>query len=577
MSFNTYYQDELAYLREMGREYAERFPKRGGFLAEAGTDPDVERLLEGFAFLTGRVRQKLDDELPEFTHALLELFWPHYLRPLPSFTVVQFEPTSKALDKVISVERDTELAASEIDGTSCRFRTTSHLDAVPLTVSDLEIGPSNSPYVRVVLEPKKAGALKKLKLDRLRFYLAGESNAATSLRLCLLRYTKKVVLRAKTLGEPVTLDATIRSGGLESTDALFPLPKVSFPGFRLLFEYFAFPEKFNFVEVAGLQALADVGNSKELELIFELSELPQEMPPVNAKNVMLNCVPAVNVFAHDGDPIRIDHTRSEYKLRPSCSDAAHYEVYSVEEVTGVRRGQAQHRSYSPLFSFQREEGGLFFRARRAPSQTLEGSDMFVSFVGHTNADELDIGETVSTNLLCTNRQLPRSLGLGAVSEHTSSSPRALKFANVTAPTPSVPAPISGDLYWSLISHLSLNYLSLADAPRLRELLRLYDFRALVDRQAARTLDRKLSGIQDVRSERATRVLKGAAVRGLKVVLDLDEERFGGEGEVHLFGDVVNQLLGQYVSLNAFSELEVRGQKFGEVHTWAPRSGERSIL
>ncbi|MCA8925079.1 MAG: type VI secretion system baseplate subunit TssF [Planctomycetes bacterium] len=577
MSFNKYYQDELAYLRDMGREFAERFPKRGGHLAEAGTDPDVERLLEGFAFLTGRVRQKLDDELPEFTHAMLELFWPHYLRPLPSFTVVQFESTSKALDKVIAVPRDTELAAKELDGTSCRFRTTSAIDAVPLSVSGLEVGPSNSPYVRLAIKPKKPGALKKLKLERLRLYLAGEAAASTNLRLCLLRYTKRVVLRAPSLTEDVVLDARVTPAGLTPQDALFPLPTVSFPGFRLLFEYFAFPEKFSFVDVEGLGPLESVGTAQEFELVFELSELPQDMPPLSEKNVLLNCVPAVNVFAHDGDPIRLDHTRTEYKLRPACRDASHYEPYSVEGVTGIRRGQSEHRTYSPLFSFKREEGGLFFRARRAPSQTLEGSDLFLSFVGHLKADDLDVSETISTRLLCTNRQLPRSLGLGAVCEHTSDSPRALQFKNVLAPTPSVPAPLAGDVYWSLISHLSLNYLSLADADRLRKLLRLYDFRALVDRQAARTLERKLGGIAGVRSERVTRVLKGAAVRGMKVVLDLDEERFGGEGEVHLFGDVLNQLLGQYVSLNAFSELEVRGQKFGEVHTWAPRSGERSIL
>ncbi|MEZ6186370.1 MAG: type VI secretion system baseplate subunit TssF [Planctomycetota bacterium] len=577
MSFNTYYQDELAYLRDMGREFAERFPKRGGFLAEPGTDPDVERLLEGFAFLTGRVRQKLDDELPEFTHAMLELFWPHYLRPLPSFTVIQFAPTSKALDKVIPVPRDTELGAGDVDGTSCRFRTTSALDAVPVEVDDVEVGPSNSPYVRLNLKLKKAGALKKLKLEKLRFYLAGEPAASTNLRLCLMRYTKRVVLRAKGLDGPLTLSSKVHAAGFAPEDALFPLPKVSFPGFRYLFEYFAFPQKFNFVDVDGLGPLGDLGNASEFELRFELSELPQDMPPITSKNVLLNCVPAANVFVHDGDPIRIDHTRTEYKLRPACRDASHYEVYSVEEVTGVRRGQSEHRNYAPLFSFKREPGGLFFQARREPSQTLEGSDVFLSFVGHTSADELDIQETVSTRLLCTNRQLPRSLGLGSISEHTPSSPRALTFKNVTAPTPSVPAPLTGDLYWSLISHLSLNYLSLADADRLRELLRLYDFRALVDRQAARTLDRKLSGIKGVKTERATRVLQGAAVRGMKVVVDLDEEHFGGEGEVFAFGDVLNQLLGQYVSLNAFSQLEVRGQKFGEVHTWAPRSGERSIL
>lgn len=576
MPFHKYYQDELAYLRELGRDFARRHPSAARWLEESGTDPDVERLLEGFSFLTAKLREKLDDELPEFTQALVELFWPHYLRPIPSMTIVQFALSAKAQGKATLVERGVELASKPMDETACTFRTVYRTAVQPLAVADLEVGPAASPYLRLGLSVTAPASLPKLGLDRLRLYLAGDALAARSLRLCLLRYVKRIVARAPG-AEQVVLDrAAVEAVGFAPDEALVPMPQATHPGLRPLWEYGAFPQKLQFVDITGLTRLAGLGSAPKFELLFELTHLPQDMPPVSAANVLLNCAPAVNLFKHDAAPIALDPGRTEYRVRPQSTDPRHFEVFSVDQVDGVVQGQAQARRYLPFFSFIARDAGPLYMARRRMSPVHEGTEVWLSLPGRGPLD-LGAAETLSIELTCTNRQLPASLGLGDVSKPTGSTPAAVTFKNVTTPTASVAPPLEGELYWDLLSHLSLQYLTRLRPDRLGELLRLYDFRACSDRQAALALKRRQEALLEVGAEPTARAHGGALVRGVRTRLTVDEERLGGEGEALLLGDVLNEVLAHMVSLNAFSELEVKGSKYGEVHRWPARTGTRIIL
>lgn len=574
--FNKYYQDELAYLRELGREFAEHNPEAAGWLAEPGVDPDVERLLEGFSFLTARIREKLDDELPEFTHALLQLFWPHYLRPIPSMTVVQFTPRAKQAGKPHTVPRGAELASVPVDDTSCVFRVAYDTPVAALSVEQVEVGPSSSPYVLLKVGMAKAASLGKLGLKRLRLHFTGTSAASRALYLAFTSYVDQVTARdAK--GKEVTLtDVRVAPVGFGEEETLLPFPSNSFLGFRLMQEYFTFPAKFMFVDVHGVEPLAELSDGT-FELRFRLSTLPHDMPPVTEANVLLNCAPAVNLFKHDADPIRLDSERVEYQVRPS-GHPAHFETHSVDSVKGIRRSEPEPRLYRPFFKFFRadEEGALLYKTRLANALATQGTDLFVTFM-EQGQPALFGDETISIELTCSNRHLPTSLGLGDVSRSTQSSPSGLEFKNVTPPTPPVRPPIEGDLFWSLLSHLSFNYLSILQPGALGELLRLYDFRARVDRQAERALTRKLEGLGAARGQPKLHVHRGATIRGMGVEVQVDEEKFGGEGEVYLFGCVLNEFLARYVTLNAFSQLTLRGKKYGEVHEWPPKTGARTIL
>jgi type VI secretion system protein ImpG len=577
--FNKYYQDELAYLRELGLEFAKANPEGAHFVGEAGGDPDVERLLEGFSFLTARIRQKLDDELPELTHSLVEMFWPHYLRSIPSMAVLQFEALPQAAKEVRTIARGSEVQSVPVDGTACRFRTAYDVTLQPMAIDSVQLRTETPPSLRLKFKLAEGVQLPKVAPSSIRLHLAGDAAVSRSLYLCLRRYLTKISVVGPG-GKPVPLPkASIRPVGFSPEELLLPFPGNSYTGFRLLQEYFAFPAKFMFVDVAGLEGLAGLGAVPSFEMIFELSRLPENMPPITAAHVLLHCVPVVNLFAHEGDPIRLDQTRTEYKVRPSGGNSQHYEIFTIDKISGVVKGVGRSREYRPLFRFARPPGGdaLFYRSRLQPSVTDDGNDTFLTPLPADASGAMPEIEVLSLELTCTNRQLPTKLKPGDVSVPTSQSPTFARFKNVTRPTNAIPPPLGSDLHWRLLSHLALNYLSLIDLDTLKVLLGLYNFRARVDRQAENAQRLLLDGIKRIAAAPATRLVEGHPIRGLSVEVDFDEDNFGGEGEAYLFGAILDEFFSQYVSLNAFVKLTVKGVKYGEIHTWPTRTGDRIIL
>ncbi len=577
--FNKYYQDELAYLRELGLEFAKANPEGAHFVGEAGGDPDVERLLEGFSFLTARIRQKLDDELPELTHSLIEMFWPHYLRSIPSMAILQFEALPQAAKEARTIARGAEIQSVPVDGTPCRFRTAYDLALQPFAIESVVLRTETPPSLRIKVKVADGVQLPKIAPSSIRLHLAGDAAASRSLYLCLRRYLTRVSVQAAG-GKPVPLaKAAVKPVGFTPDELLLPFPGNSYTGFRLLQEYFAFPSKFMFLDVAGLDGLAGLGAVPSFELIFDLARLPESMPPVSTANVLLHCVPAVNLFAHEADPIRLDQTRTEYKIRPSGDNSLHYEIFTLDKMSGVVKGAGKSREYRPLFRFTRPAGGetLFYRSRLQPSVTDDGNDVFLTPLPADASGAVPEIEVLSLELTCTNRQLPTKLKVGDINVPTSQSPTFARFKNITKPTNAIPPPLGSDLHWRLLSHLALNYLSLINLDTLKVLLGLYNFRARVDRQAENAQRLLLDGIKRIAAVPSTRLVEGHPVRGLSVEVDLDEDNFGGEGEAYLFGALLDEFLSQYVSLNAFCRLTVKGVKYGEIHAWPTRTGDRIIL
>lgn len=581
--FNKYYQDELAYFRELGREFAAANPDGAHFLGEASRDPDVERLVEGFAFLSARLKQKLEDELPEFTHAVVETFFPHYLRPIPSMTIVQFEAQAQAAREARTVPRATPLESVPVDGTACRFRTCYDALLAPVILESAAVRPETPPQIRLKFRMPEGATLKKTPFGALRFHLAGDFAVTRALYVSLCRYLRRVSAQATAGASPgtprVLEQARVVPLGFSPQDALLPFPVGSFPAFRLLHEYFSFPSKFMFVDVLGLEGLAALGDATGFELNFELAQLPDPMPPINAGNLLLNCAPAINLFRQDADPIRVDHTRVEYRVRPQGKDPAHYEIYTIDKVAGLAKGLSKPVEYYPLFHFARPSGpdARYYRHRVEPAITGEGSEVSVGVLLPNSLEDVAEVETLSLDLTCTNRNLPSRLQPGQISVPTSGTPTFVKFRNLTRPSASVPAPNGDDLHWRFLSHLSLNYRSLVDLEALRAILRLYHFGSRVDRQAEQALRLLLDGLQRVASAPAVRMLEGVPIRGIAVEVDVNEDNLGSEGEAYLFGTLLNEFFSQYVTLNAFSRFTLKALKRGEVYTWPARIGQRIIL
>ncbi|MBZ0134872.1 MAG: type VI secretion system baseplate subunit TssF [Planctomycetes bacterium] len=581
--FNKYYQDELVFLREMGREFSAANPEAARFLAEPGSDPDVERMLEGFAFLTAKLRQKLDDELPEFTHSLTEMFWPHYLRPLPATAILQFEHTNKATADLKRLKAGIEIDSTPVDGTRCRFRTCNDFDLVPLELTDVQLRREAPARLRLSFKGPDKLPLDKLGLGRLRLHLSGEPTVTRALHVALLRYARRVVVRGGAGGDAdphfELPGSAIQPVGFSEDQAVFGGPGPSFPGFRLLQEYFTCPTKFMFVEIGRLDGTATFTGATGFTLDIDFSRLPDNMPPVSKANLQLNCVPGVNLFGHDADPVRIMPGRTEYAVRPGGDNPAHFEIHSIDKVYGLELGSAAERVFNPQFKLARigRRDEQFYHARRRESVTGGSSEMLLTFIAPEDPEQRPNIETVSVELTCTNGQLPTRLDAGDINVKTGNAPIFAKYRNITRPTPSVPPPMSGDLHWRLIAHLSLNYMSLLSVDALRSVVGLYNFRARVDRQTEQSLSRLLEGIKGVKGDPASRLVEGTPVRGLNIEMLLDEELLGGEGETFLFGSVLNEFFAQYVSLNSFSRLTIKGAKRGEVWQWPARIGKRAIL
>ena len=575
--FAKYYQDELAWLREMGAELAEARPEMARYLGEPGADPDVERLLEGFAFLTGRIRQKLDDEFPELTHGMMDMFCPHYLRPVPSMAILQVKPKPKINTGGAGVPRGTLVESTPIDGTRCRFRTAADLLPAPVELIDIEFSVGHPSRLRLQLKPRGQGGLRGLGKRPLRLHLAGDAQVSRALFVSLCCYLGQVTVRpANGSGAATTLPAVVRPAGLDEQEAVLPMPAGSFRGFRLLQEYFAFPERFLFVDVHGL---ADAPTaSGEVFLDFEFESLPEDMPPVGSGNVLLDCVPIVNLFSHDADPIRAQAGRTEYRIRPSGKESNNYEVHTVEKVEGRTRGASKQEAYRPFFAFEARDrnAGRFYQLVRRESLHATGSDVYVR-LGATDPEQWSELDTISVDVLCSNRDLPTRLAPGDIGQPTPDTPGAFVYRSVGSPSPPIQPPSGDEVHWRLLAHMTLNLRRIAERESLCTAMSLYDFRARTDRQARRRLDNLMAAIGDVVATRGSELLDGVPVNGSVVELDIDEEKAGGEGEAYLLGCILSEFLAQYVSLNSFSRLRVRCKGNNEVFQWPARIGRRITL
>ncbi len=590
--FNRYYQEELAYLRDMGREFSQAMPEAARFLGEAGTDPDVERILEGFAFLTARIRQKLDDEVPELTHAVLEMLAPHYLQPTPPMTVMSFEPTAGALQKPHTVPRGSEVASKPVEGTACLYRVAYDTELVPLKVTGLEVRRESPRQVRLRFEPLPGAKLEGYELKKVRLFLTGDSLAARSLYMCLCRYFESARVNlfesAEALSRGLDEDATTtalpqfacRAVGLEANEAMLGEPKSAFPGMRLLREYFAFPQKFLFVDLEGFEPLEFPETFAGFDLVLNVARFPEDMPPVSAHNVALNCAPAINLFTHQAVPISLDFRQREYRVRPA-GDINHYEIQSVEEVHGTSRATNTQRAFRPLFDIALDDPrkGPFYLTRRRFAMTQDATEVWIAFLGsevgpdaRTADGRLRLDEVISLELTCSNRLLSTKLSIGDICEATETSPKFARFKNITRPTATIPPPLEGDDFWRLIAHLAVHHQSLLQPQVLRGLLTLYNFPARVDRQAELAHKRLLEGIAGIEASPQTRLLDGSPVRGIGVTIELHEDGFGSEGDLYLFGTVLNAVLAHGVTLNSFHHLTVHGTKFGETHAWPATIG-----
>jgi type VI secretion system protein ImpG len=605
-----YYERELTFLRQMGAEFSEKYPKIASRLLlepDRCEDPHVERIIEAFAFLAARVHLKIDDEFPEITEALLGILYPHYIRPIPSMSVVEFhlDPEQGKLSTGVKIPRGSVLYSKPVDGVPCRFRTCYETTLWPVTVADAQWRTPDrlEPAIKA---PEAVAALRlelrclpdvqfgKLEMPSLRLYLSGESNLVHTLyELLCNNCCTEILVRdpSNQRLQPLRLPSdSVRPVGFADDEGMLPYPLRSFTGYRLLQEYFAFPEKFFFLELGNLDQLGPAGFKDRAEFIFLISPFErndrQQMLElgVSAKALRAGCSPVINLFPQTAEPILLEHLRHEYPIVPDVRRRHALEVFSVDDVVSANPQSEVVTRYDPFYSYRhtakREKKQTFWHtARRASGKRNdEGTDVYISLVDlDGRPSRLDVN-TLTVRCTCTNRDLPSRLPFGSENGdfELEGMPSIKRILTLKKPTPTLRPPIGKSALWRLISQLSLNYLSLVSEGRdaLQEILRLYNFTDSV------YLQKQIQGIARLESRKHfARVVSDNGIsfaRGTRVEMEFDEEQFVGGG-VYLFASVLEHFLGLYVSMNSFSQLVARTSQRKEVLSeWPPRAG-RSIL
>lgn len=607
------YENELNYVRRMALEFARDRPKiadRLGFDRETGQseDPHVERLIEAVAFLTARIRLKLDDDFPEITDALLEMLYPHFLAPVPSMSIVQFDldPAQGQLTTGFTIPRYSRLYSREVEGVPCRFRTCYDATLWPLEMVSARY--HSAPFGKIIAPPARSAEapamlrlefrcrgnvpLAKLQLDRLRLFLSGDELTVHTVYELIFNNVTDVVFRpTETPHDPAAIvqpASCLEPVGFGSNEGMLPYAPRSFPGYRLLTEYFTFPSKFLFVDISGLDRITADNYRDRLEIyLFFDRNLPELETRIKTEMFRLGCCPIVNLFAQAADPIRLSQTKHEYRVMPDVRRAQAMEVYSIDRVQSTNLDTRETIEYQPFYSCRHacetQVSRVYWYSHRRPSLRKgdAGTDVFLSLADAGFNPCLPAADVLTLETTCSNRDLPgrlRAAGGESWQFQLEGQGPVRKIVPVVVPTAPARIPFEQNR-WRLISHLALNHLSIVGdqdgADALREILKLYDF------ADTKVSGQHIAGILSVRGRRSVAPIRDGVgygfCRGMEVTIEFDEDKYAGSG-LFLFASVLERFLGLYASLNSATRLVARTRQRGrELKCWPFRSGDKTIL
>ena len=623
-----YYERELIFLRRMGGDFARKYPKIAARLLlddEKIEDPHVERMIEAFAFLTARIGLKLDDELPEITEAFLNVLYPHYLSPIPSMAIAQFSygtPNDK-LTAGQRLERGMRLNSRPVDGMTCKFQTAYEVDLLPIEIESAALespapkdgrGRFAECAVRISMRCFGNANLHEMKVgstgdvpDKIRFYIDGDPQLVFPLYEIVLNNAVSVEFRPREapisdkslktitniqtkLPDPVVLPArdVIKQVGFAAEEAMLPYTKRSFAGYRLLSEYFAFPYKFLFFDLHGLDQAILKKFGSHFDILIHLRDVVPPIAPVTSETFRMGCSPIINLFSKLSDPIYLSQQKYEYQVIPDVHRQYSTEIYSVDGVVTTDPRTNQSREFSPFYSIRHSYGEKleksYWYAVRRPSQREndDGTEIFLSLVDVSFDPLIPAVEVLNVKTTCTNRDLPGKLPFGGKEGDFEVEGTALlsRVRCLTKPTETLRPPQRRSAQWRLISHLNLNYLSLVNSENgspeaLQEILNLYN---LDESTVAR---KQIMGITSIETRKVVRQIGGRIgagfVRGLETTITFDEEQFVGSG-LFLFACVIERFLGLYSSINSFNQMVLRTEQREEsVRSFPPRAGEQELL
>lgn len=600
-----YYNRELAYVRRLGADFAKRYPKIAGRLRigeDQIEDPHVSRLIEAFAFLTARIRHKLDDGFPELTDALLGVLYPDYQAPLPSMSILQFVPQND-LAGPVTIERGEMLETLPVHGEPCTYQTSFPTRIWPLKISNVRL--QGAPFAAPSSPARsKANAILKIELqtltddiklsdldiDQLRFFIKGQEQHTFKLFELIMNNTLGISIAESHQDEMADHlpSCAIKAVGFDEEEAVLPWSQRSFSGYRLMAEYFLFPQKYLFFDLTQLKNKL-VRYDNRVEITLFLSQTQSELEhAISPDNLALNATPIINLFKRRAEPFSLDDAVDEYHIIPDIRRQDAFEVYSVDRVSATCPNM-EPIDFLPFYgshrSFDEENANQFWHVRResaewAGARMDEATETHISLVDLTF--ELFKSEqpwTLNIETTCLNRNLPNRLPFGAGQPQMqllNGMPEIAKLQCLTPPTPTRRPVLRDQSRWQLITHITLNHFSDDDGlDLLKQTLSLYDF---VDEDHTRNLVDGITALSTrPMTARVNRQGRAAICQGTAIEVELDEPQFSGSG-LFLFASVLDRFFARYCTINSFTKLTVKlRNKTNPLVKWPPRSGTAELI
>lgn len=574
--FNRYFQQELSSLKEVGKIFSRENPAIAPMLGESSSDPDVDRLLEGVAFLTGAIRERIDDELPEVIHDFIRQIWPHYLKPLPSATIISFSPGAPGLCG--QIPRDVYVKSVPIDGVNCKFKTCWPVDVPPLEIKETEyIEPKGTnPVIR--LHCRLLGTTAdQWDATCLRFFLGNGFKKGCDLHFVLMNFLKQICIRTGEDDPGFDMEANcLQPFGFSDEAAMIPFPSNSFKGYRLIQEYFHMPEKFLFWELKNLKNWVPRPRTDQFYIDLKLTRQPLDDFTVDKNSFVLSATPALNIFSHPAVPVNIDHQRTQYQVRPE-GDKKHFQVYAIEKVAGIVKGLDDEQVISPFHSFVHHDSGFVFSEKLSRSKLDNQIEFSVCLAYPQGINTADL-KTLSFDIMCTNANLPESLPHGGVCLSTVSMPEFVTAVNLVTPTTALIPPVGTPSLWHLVSILTVNANALSAPENFKSLLNLHLMKES-NQNTRRMLanEKKIKGIKAMDTRNIERLVNGVLMRGLEIELTMSQNHFAGPGDFYLFGMIADLFFSLYASMNTFTRLVLVEMDTQEIYTWPERIGNRRLI
>lgn len=587
MKFKDWFMQEKQYLQQLGDDFVEDEPRLAPFLGSTASAPHAAHVLEHFAFLTARVAMKINDHLPELTHPLLQLVYPNYLRPLPSMTLMQFQPVDNALSETQVLPKGTQVFSRPVAGVSCEFRTCAELAIAPLEIRTVRLQPgAESAVMLIELGALSEQPLKRMKCDHLRFHLTGGSRNALTLYQWLAQHLDKLYIN---IGQQCfALPASVTFVGFAADEALLPSPGEQLDGYRILQEFFCFPERFHGFRVAGLESYWPDEAATPIQLEFHFNA---PFPPdvqIDRTTVLLNCTPAINLFSRRAEPIPLNGQPTHETVQMGRKGREGDEIFSIDRVCSQRQKSRHHvqdfqafDSLSRGYPLDEPTPTRYYKLDIEHEPINDKVRHRIRLVQHDLAPYLGVHEELNIDLTCSSGSRAHQLKVGEIDATTQDTPSFVNYRNLTRPTPSYPPVLQsgaqGECHWALISNLALNRLSLSSPAALASVLRVYDFVGAHDLQQKRRTTQRLDAIRQVDSEPYDWLIKGRPVRGLRTTLHIDPAGFECEGELQLFGNVLSHFMALYASSNAFHQLQIINTANATHQLWPARTGRQPVM